>query len=163
VKGLLGRNKENTMVKRTGKTSEEEPEQSSFEVPSEKEHLFQVADVFDSANAPEKMPLDSETVVVKCEVVGGDEEGRTLLNRLTLDFNGKGFWATRLFLKAIDLPHKGEIEIDTDQWQGLEFYATVVHDGKYANIGQFNFEKTVVQEPTDKVSTGPDADVSWDE
>jgi len=152
------------MVKRQGKTSEEEPEQSSFEVPSEKEHLFQVADVFDTTNAPEKMPLDSETVVVKCEVSGGEEHGRTLLNRLTLDFNGKGFWATRLFLKAIGQPHKGDIEIDTDLWQGAEFYATVTHDGKYANIGQFNFEKTVVQKPPEKLGrTNEGGEVEWDE
>jgi len=152
------------MVKRNGTTSTEEPEQSSFAVPSEKEHLFQVADVFDATNAPGKMTLDSETVVVKCEVVGTDEEGRTLLNRLTLDFNGKGFWATRLFLKAIGQPNKGEIEIDTDLWQGAEFYATVKHDGKYANIGEFNFDKAVEQKLLEKIGRGNEGgEVSWDE
>jgi len=152
------------MVKRTGKTSEEEPEQSSFDMPSEKEHLFQVADIFDKNNAPEKLTLDDDTVSVKCEVVGGDEEGRTLLNRLTLIFDGKGFFATRLFLKAIGQPHKGDIEIDTDQWQGAQFYATVIHNGKYANIEKFNFEKLVENKtPVTLGRAQPDGTVQWDE
>jgi len=33
------------MVKRTASAKDEEPEQMAFEMPSEKEHLFQVADI----------------------------------------------------------------------------------------------------------------------
>ena len=153
------------MVKRSGTAPNEEPEQSDFEKPSEKEHLFQVADIYDESKKPEKMTLDANTVCAKIEVVGGDEEGRTILNRTTLDFNGKGFWATRLFLKAIGEPHKGKMDIDTDNWQGKQFYATVKHDGKYANIDKFNFEKMI-----EKVDTKPDTAkpvdsdaVAWDE
>jgi len=38
--------------------------------------------------------LDELTVCAKLEVVGGEEDGRTMLNRMTLDDspNAKGFW-----------------------------------------------------------------------
>ncbi len=82
------------MVKRTASAKDEEPEQMAFEMPSEKEHLFQVADIFDKNNSPEKLVLDELTVCAKLEVVGGEEDGRTMLNRMTLDDspNAKGFW-----------------------------------------------------------------------
>ena len=134
------------MVKRTYNLPDSEPEQKAFDLPSEKEHLFQVTDVFEMANNPFKDGLDSDTVCAKCEVVGGEEEGRTLLQRMTLDEKGKGFWATRLFLKAIGEPYKGAgLEIDSDKFQGRQFYASVVHNGKYANISEYNFDKKIEQ------------------
>jgi hypothetical protein len=136
-------------MKITVKMPESEPEQKQFKIPSEKEHLFQVSDIFtyqDETGA--RLGLDPYTVSVKCEVVGGEEEGRTLLNRISLNPEWKGFFATRLFLKALGFQYKGEIEIDTDDFQGCQFYATVVHtevnNGKvYANIGEYNFRKIV--------------------
>jgi hypothetical protein len=141
------------MVKRTASGSEQEPEQKEFLVPSEREHLFQVIDVIDlDSDETGKMNLDPDTVVVKCEVVGGDEAGRTLLQRLSLDDKWKGFFATRLFLKAIGEQYKGEqFPIDTDNWQAKQFYATVVHNGKYANIKEYNFDKKIEQvKPAEK-------------
>ena len=156
------------MVKRTA-SGKEEPEQMKFENPSEKEHLFQCVDIFDSSNSPGNMELDADTVCAKLEVVGGDEEGRTVLNRMTLDDNGKGFFATRLFLKACGLEYKGDnFPIDTEQWAGKQFYATVVHKGKYANIKEFNFDKMVEQvnttigdsHPSDPVNSD---EIAWDD
>lgn len=134
------------MVKRSYRNiPDTEPEQKSFDRPSEKEHLFQAVDVFTYEDTiGQKINLDENTVSVKCEVVGGDEEGRTLLNRLRLDMEHGGFFATRLFLKAIGEPYKGDIDIDTDQWIGKQFYATVVHSGDYANIREYNYERNPI-------------------
>jgi hypothetical protein len=129
------------MVKRAANCGENEPEQKSFPKPSEGEHLFQVVDIYDSTNAPGKMSLDSDTVCVKIEVVGGAEEGRSMLQRLNLNDQWKGFFATRLFLKAIGEAHKGSVEIDTDRWIGHQFYASVIYNGEYANIDEYLFEK----------------------
>ena len=136
------------MVKRTyTKEYNEEPEESKFYLPSEKEHLFQVTDIItceDELGA--KLKLDMDTVSVKLEIVGGEEAGRTLLQRCSLDENWKGFFATRLFLKAIGEPYKGSgLELDTDRWAGRQLYATVIHNGKYANISEYNFDKKIEQ------------------
>lgn len=149
------------MVKRHVNAPDTEPDQKTFEIPSQKEHLFQVVDIFDNTG-DNKFGLDDDTVIAKLEVVGGDEEGRTMLNRISLDPNYKGFFATRLFLKSIGLPHKGAIDIDTDIWCGMQFYAKVVHNeskGKvYANIAEYNFDKQVEQ----FVSPSKE-DVDWSE
>lgn len=154
------------MVKRTVDMGDGEPEQKQFDLPSETEHLFQVVDVFtyeDEMGA--KLSLDELTVSVKCEVAIGDELGRSLLQRCSLDETWKGFFATRLFLKAIGEPHKGNgIEIDTDRWIGRQFYATVSHNGKYANIAEYNFEKSaaIVQTVNPGGVTSPDQ-VNWED
>lgn len=135
------------MVKKTyTKNYNEEPEQQAFDKPSEREHLFQVVEVYTHDDNPFEKGLPVDTVTVKLEVCGGEEEGRTILQRLNLDEEGKGFWATRIFLKAIGETYKGDsLEIDSDRWIGRQFYATVVHNGKYANISEFNFDKVVEQ------------------
>jgi len=126
------------MVKRNYDFPDSEPDQKIFKLPSPGEHLFQVVDFIEQD--------DSDIVLVKCEIVGGKEEGRSLLHRLSLDQEWKGFFATRIFLKAIGELYKGkEIEIDTDRWIGRQFYATVIYNGKYANIDDFNFDKPVEQ------------------
>lgn len=158
------------MVKRKLDTTTEEPEQITFKMPSEKEHLFQVVDVFDNTYQGNKFNLDLDTVMAKLEVVGGDEEGRSILNRLSLDPEWKGFFATRQFLKAIGESYKGEIDIDTDEWIGRQFYATVIHNpannGKvYANIEVYNYEKMITQERKPKTETQAheeEAEVAWD-
>src|SRR3990167_8521567 len=125
------------MVRKTVDAPDTEP--NSFQKPSETEHLFQVVDVWENNDG---------TVTAKCEVSGGDEEGRSLLQRLSLDEKWKGFFATRIFLKACGLSYKGKgLVIDTDEWPGCQFYATVVHDGKYANIDEYNFDKVVEVRP----------------
>lgn len=133
------------MVKRSYNLPDDEPENKKFDLPSEKEHLFKVVAVYDeNSEMAVKLKIDSDTVYAKCEVVGGDEEGRTLLQRCSLDENWKGFFLTRLFLKAIGEQYKGNgLEIDTDRWIGRQFYATVIHNGKFANIDTYNFEKKV--------------------
>lgn len=159
------------MVKRTYDLPEDEPNTKEFKIPSEKEHLFQVVDVFTfDSEFGEKLKLNIDTVAVQCEVVGGEEEGLSLINRCSLDNNFKGFFATRLFLKAIGEQYKGNaLEIDTDRWVGRQFYATVVHNkGKndkiYANISNYNLDKIVEQlaiPSTDKVKKSEE--IAWDE
>lgn len=152
-------------MRRTINAGDSEPDQKTFDLPSESEHLFQVSDIFTSEDdMGVKLNLDADTVSVKCEVVNGEDAGRTLLIRLSLDPSFKGFFATRLFLKAIGLPHKGLIEIDTDDFQGRQFYATVVHNKGYANIKEYNFEKIVEEVDTKPDKVKPvDAEIAWDE
>lgn len=153
-------------MKKTIQCPDTEPteQQSKFELPSESEHLFQIVDVYDyTTETGAKMKLDNNTVMVKIEIADGDELGRTMLNRCSLDVMDVGFFATRLLLKAIGFDHKGEITIDTDQWIGLQFFATVKHsksrDGlkTYANIDKYNFDKLIDQAPQGG------AVVSWDD
>lgn len=134
-------------MKRNYSIDNTEPEESNFKIPSEKEHLLQVIDV-----NPLRLPdgtEDDNIQIVKLEVVGGEEEGVSLLNRIRLDQSEKAFYFTRLFLKAIGEPYKGEFELDIDHWIGRQFYATVKHtkvkDKTYANIDQYNFDKKVEQ------------------
>lgn len=159
--------KENQMVKRTySKDYSEEPDQAKFDLPSEKEHFFQVTDIFTCEDEMgQKLKLDIDTVSVKLEVVGGEEAGRTLLQRLTLDENSKGFFATRLFLKVLGFDYKGlGLSIDTDMWCGNQLYATVIHNGKYANISEYNFDKKVEQQYKPPVGQVSDPkDISWEE
>lgn len=160
------------MVKRTyTKDYNEEPEQQKFDLPSPKEHLFQVTDIYDINHSDkeivQKLKLDSDTVSVKLEIVGGEEEGRTLLQRLTLNEDNKGFFATRLFLKALGFDYKGkQLTVDTDLWCGMQVYATVIHNGKYANIDQYNFDKRIEQSGYATENPGgvknPE-DIQWDD
>jgi len=154
------------MVKRSANCPDNEPEQATFDLPSEKEHLFTVSNLYTSDENPFHSGLPNDIVVVKSEVTGGNEEGRTVLTRLTLDDQAKGFFATRLFLKAIGEPHKGNIEIDTDKWQARQYFATVVHNGKYANIDEYNFEKkvdNVVPKSLNPSSVKDPKDIAWEE
>lgn len=134
------------MVKRSYNTDDKEPEASNFKIPSEKEHLFQVTDVNPLVTPSGE---DENIQIVKLEIVGGDEEGLTLLNRVNLDPDWKGFFFTKLFLKAIGEPYKGQFEVETDRWCGRQFYATVKHTVSgtktYANINEYNFEKKIEQ------------------
>lgn len=128
-------------MKKSMNCPNDDPEQINFQLPSEGEHLFTVSDVL------ENIDPDPNIIHVKAEITNGEEIGRTVLNRLILDEDSKGFFAVRLFLKAINLPHKGQIEIDTEDFQGRQFFATIVHnksnDGTktYANISEYNFDK----------------------
>lgn len=158
------------MIKRSANAPDTEPEEAQYDLPSESEHLFQVVDVFDQSYQGNKFNLDIDTVIAKCEVVGGEEEGLGLLNRVNLNDQWKGFFATRLFLKAIGEECRGQIMIDTDRWIGRQFYASVIHnkskDGKktYANIDSFNFDKLVDNSnvmPMPKKD--PNAEPAWDD
>lgn len=160
------------MVKRTA-SGKDEPEQTAFERPSEREHLFQVSDIFDQQNHPDGFEInDPDLAVVKVEVVGGEEEGRTLLIQCTLDDSIKKFYFTRLFLKAVGCPYKGDnFAINSEEWQGRQFYATVEHstgkNGKtYANIKEYNFDKMVEQvAPKSDCGERPatkEEEVEWD-
>lgn len=157
------------MVKRTYHQDDSEPEASNFKIPSEKEHLFQITDV-----GPLTTPsdVDENIQIVKLEIVGGDEAGLTLLNRVNLDPDWKGFYFSRLFLKAIGEDYKGEFEVETDRWIGRQFYATVKHskskDGTktYANIDQYNFDKKIEQQYKPPVNPGgvtSPEEIVWDE
>lgn len=156
---------EKTMVKRTyTKDFNEEPDQKKFDLPSEKEHLLNVTNVFTSEDNPFKNGLPEDVVSAQLEVVGGEEEGRTLLCRMTLNENDRGFFATRLFLKGIGEEYKGSgLSIDTDRWIGRQAYATVVHNGNYANIGEFNFDKKIEQYKPPVGQVEDPADIAWNE
>ena len=141
-----------------------EPEESNFQLPSEDvEHLFQVVDYWQDEK-------DASIVVARIEVVGGDENGRSLLHRVNCNDKDKGFYYTRLFLKAIGQPYKGQFTIQEDNWPGSQFYASVKHNpGKnnktYANLDQYNFAKSVdntVRAAQAKAPADPDA-VGWDD
>lgn len=135
----------------------EEPEESKFSLPSEKEHLLQIVDFWPDAE-------DTNIIVTRIEVVGGSEEGRSILHRVNLDDQAKGFYYTRLFLKAIGENYKGSFKINEEAWSGKQFYATVVHDsskGKtYANINEYNFEKKIEQFDQPKKEVAAE-DVAW--
>lgn len=143
---------------------ETEPEESSFELPSENtEHLLQIVDYWDDKDDP-------NVIVTKLEVVCGDEEGRSLLHRVNQDDSSKEFYYTRCFLKAISEPYKGSFMIEERNWPGRQFYASVIHNkaknGKtYANIDQYNFEKMVDNSQVPKLSSTKSADnnIAWDE
>ena len=142
------------MVKRKITTSNDEPEQRKFELPSEGEHQLQVVDLWTDK-------ADDNIIIVKLEVVG-EEEGRSILHRVNLDSEWKGFFLTRLFLKAIGEAYKGEIEVDEDNWIGKQFFATIIHNvgnnGKtYANIDEFNFDKVVA------LDGKPEDEIAWDD
>jgi len=147
------------MVKRTANAPATEPEQTQFEVPSEKKHLFQVVDIL------ENIDPDPNIVHAKLEVVGGEEEGLSILNRCCLDDSRKEFFFTRMFLKVIGEPYKGEnFPIDTENWPGKQAYGHVKHtikNGKtYANITEWDLENIVEQQ----VPATPDnKEVNWDE
>lgn len=134
-----------------------EPEASNFKIPSESEHLLQVTDFTQNEQ-------DANIFSVKLEVVSGDEAGLTMLQRVNVDDTLKGFYYTRLFLKAIGEPYKGTFDIDENRWVGRQMYATVKHskskDGTktYANIDTYNFEK-MVEHPKQVATTD---DISWD-
>lgn len=154
------------MVKRNYTTDENEPEASNFKIPSEKEHLLVVTDVNPLTTESGE---DENIQLVKLEVIGGEEEGITLLNRVNLDQHWKGFYFTRLFLKALGEPYKGQFDADTDRWIGRQFYATVKHSqskGKtYANIDQYNFDKKIEQQYQEPVNPGEvknPEDIQWE-
>lgn len=152
------------MVKRNYQMDDNEPEEKKFDLPSEKEHLLQVVDIFTSDDeVGQKLGLDDNTVSVKLEVVGGDEEGRTLLNRCNLEQTEKAFYFTRMFLKAIGEPYKGVFDIETDRWVARQFYATVKHSGKYANIDHYNFDKKIEQVYKEPIKTTDPSDIAWDD
>lgn len=149
------------MTKRTLITSDDEPEQRTFELPSAGEHMFQVVDKWGDKG-------DSNIIIVKLEVAEGEELGRSILHRVNLDTEWKGFFLTRLFLKAISEPYKGEFEVDDDNWIGKCFSATVIHNigsnGKtYANIDSYNFDKAIEQVDTKVEPKKGGEEVAWDE
>lgn len=143
------------MPVRHAKADENEPTESNFPLPKEGEHLFQVVDGWQDK-------VDSDVQVVKLEIVGGEDTGKTILQRINTNDQLKSFYYTRLFLKAIDEAYKGEFDIDTDNFIGKQFYAMIVHNGKYANISEYNFNKKIEQYKAPKpVIEG--ADVNWEE
>lgn len=151
------------MVHRHYRMPDNDPEQMKFQLPSEREHLFQVLEV-------NEKDINVDIVSVKAGVMGGPEDGRTLLHRLNLDPDSKGFFATRLFLKSIGQPHKGPVNVNTDEWLGKKFYATVIHAKSkdqtktYANIETYNFEKIVEGVQGEVTGIPKESDtVAWDE
>lgn len=153
-------------MKRNYTTDDQEPTESNFKLPTEGEKLFQVIDI-NPAVTPSGN--DENIQVVKLEIIGGDDNGLSILNRVNLNPDEKAFYFARLFLKVIGEPYKGQFEINTDNWQARQFYATVKHTDskgkKYANISEYNFTK-VVEQPfkvknPDNVTTPED--IAWND
>lgn len=148
-------------MKRTINAPDNEPENKTFELPSEGEHCFQVVDVFADKN-------DENIVVTKLEIADGPEIGRSILHRVNLDSEWKGFFFTRMFLKVLGEPYKGEFEADSDNWIGRLFYATIKHNqgnnGKtYANIDTFNFDKKIEQQKQgEQIEWDNKKEIEWD-
>ena len=157
-------------MKRNYNTEDTEPE-SNFKLPTEGEYLFQVTDV----NPLVEPDGENDNIqIAKIEIIGSEFEGTTILNRCNLDQEEKGFYFTRLFLKAIGEPYKGQFDTDTDRWIGRQFYATLKHtkskDGTktYANIDQYNFAKVVEQYKPPVGSGNPGGvtdpkDIAWND
>lgn len=161
------------MVRRVN-APDAEPEESNFKIPSEKEHLLQIVDFWVDDKDP-------NIIVAKIEVVGGDENGLSLLQRVNIDDTLKSFYYTRMFLKSIGEPYKGSFDINEANWAGRQMYATVKHSKSkngsktYANIDQYNFDKRVEQVATPMSGAKPtmtaeerqkkiDAnEIAWDE
>ncbi len=156
-------------MKRTYKTDDQEPTESQFKIPSEGEKCLTVTDV-----NPLRIPdgtEDDNIQIVKLEVVGGDESGLTMINRVNLNQSKKSFYFARLFLKAIGEAYKGDFYVETDRWIGRTFFATIKHTEyngkKYANISEYNFDKQVEQYKP-PVNNNPGGitdpkDISWEE
>ena len=158
------------MVKRSYNLPDTEPEMNQNLLPSERNHTLQVIDVYTCEDETgQKLNLDEDTVSVRCESVGGDENGRSLLHRLMLDENNKGFFATRLFLKAIGQPHKGPgVTIDTDMWPGEQFSAFIIHNkssnGKvYANIDTYSLDGSYDPSKIPDPKPIKNEEIAWDE
>lgn len=152
-------------MKRSYHTEDKEPE-SNFKLPSEGEYLFQVTDV----NPLVEPSGENENIqIAKIEIIGGEFEGISILNRCNLLQDEKSFYFTRMFLKAIGEPYKGDFDIDPDRWVSRQFYATIKHtkskDGTktYANINEYNFDK-VVEQPVKSINPGgitDPKDIAW--
>lgn len=156
-------------MKRTYDFSDDEPGEYKNDLPSERNHQLQVVEVFTYEDEiGQKLNLDENTISVKCEVAEGDETGRSLLHRLTLDENNRGFFATRLFLKAINMPHKGKgITIDSDMWIGEHFSAFIVHNtGKnkkiFANIDTYNLDGSYDPSKIPDPKPIKEEEIEWD-
>ena len=105
-------------------------ERKSFEKPEEGEHVFIVSD----AEVKPSKAGDSNNLVIKAEVVGGDSDGRSLLQFFSLKQDA--LWNVRLFIEAIMGEEVEQLSIDTDQLMGQTFVGTVKYspDGEYANL-----------------------------
>ncbi len=147
-------------MKKQVKCPDDEPKQNVFLMPSIGEHSFQVMDV-------NQDKVNADLVLVKLEVCSAFEKGRSILHRISLDDSWRGFFTTRLFLKAINEPHKGDVSIDTDNWIGRSFVASVKHvENKektktYANIDTFNFD--AVAEIAAEPSGNEPLEQDWEE
>lgn len=140
-----------------------EPEQQNFLLPSENiEHLLQVVDYWPD-------DINPDIIIARIEVVGGPEEGRSILHRVDTNDQSKGFYYTRMFLKALGESYKGAFVIEETNWPGKQFFARIVHnkskDGSktYANISEYNFDKLVAQVKQPSATAPAVEDVAWDE
>lgn len=122
----------------------------------ENEYLFQVTDVKDSEK-------NDYSVIAYCEVVGGEYEGKTV--RYRLDTEGDFLWLTKIFLKCLNLPHEGEIDIDTEDWIGRQFRGQVKHNNGYANIKKLIVDETLnCNVPVfEKKPVSEKKEIAWDE
>ncbi len=138
------------MVKRTVNMPDEDPSEKSYPVVPVGEHKFRIIDV---------LPTDDvDTVSCKLEVISDSAKEMSMLHRTSISEKNKFFWLTRLLLKCIGEPCRGNVEIDTDAWIGRTFTGRVEHSGKYANIREFIY-KDEPQVPSKEQHNGKD--IQW--
>ncbi len=104
-----------------------------FKNPDEGEHVF----IIEDAEVKPSKAGDSNNLVIKASVVGGENDGRNAIQYFSL--KPEALWNVKLFLEAVAGEEMTEINIDESELVGQTFIATVIHseDGKYANLEVF--------------------------
>jgi hypothetical protein len=57
----------------------------------------------------------------------------------------------------------GEFDIDVDKWQGRQAYVNVVHNGQYANVSDYNFEKCAGLSKVNPGGVKSADEIAWEE
>lgn len=118
---------------------------------------FQVTD-WEFAKIKDTDQTNEDVIVVHCEGLNGDGQGKTILYRVNL--TGDFLWLTKLFLKCLGLPHNGEVKVNPDEWIGKQFSGEVKHKDGYANIKKLIFKEGVNQ--SSEAPKTPD-EINWTE
>lgn len=74
----------------------------------------------------QKTKDNSDLINVEFEITEGDFRGRKLWDNFVIKENA--LWRLKMFLKALDLPHKGQINFDSDDWINKPLKVKVYHD-----------------------------------
>lgn len=101
-----------------GTTTFSEDEEQTFEPIKPGIYRIAVVDTKDT-----KSKAGNDMVNIEYEITEGEYKGRKLWDNLLPE--GKGNFRMKLFLKAVNQPHKGTIAYDTADWIGKELKVSV--------------------------------------